>query len=369
MNRKIKALHIINGEFYAGAERVQDHLALRLPEFGVEVGFICLKPRDFPDHRLAKDSFLAKLPMRTRLDIGVVRGIARHVRERGYSLIHTHTPRAALVGSITARLTGLPMVHHVHSPTMEDTESPWRNRLNATIEKLSLLNVKQMIAVSNAMREYLLQRRFSASRIAVVYNGVPVPGAFHQRQRPEVQWVLGTVAYFRPRKGLDVLIQALYQMLQSGLNVRLRVIGGFETGAYEQEIHKLAGKLSVQSHIDWIGFSNDVLAELRKVDIFVLPSLFGEGLPMVVLEAMSVGLPVVASRVEGIPEAIRNGQEGLLVEPGDASSLALSLQAIIDASYDWSGMCRKACDRQRNHFSDVSMAQGVAELYRKLLGA
>lgn len=369
MNTKIKALHIINGEFYAGAERVQDHLALRLPEFGVKVGFICLKPRDFPRQRLARDTSLVELPMRSRFDIGVIRGVARHAREGKYSLIHTHTPRAALVGSAVARLTGLPMCHHVHSPTTEDTESPWRNRLNASVEKLSLFKVKRLIAVSNAMREHLLGRGFPSSLITVVYNGVPTSGEFQSRKKPEGKWIIGTVAYFRPRKGLDVLVRAFFQMRQSGLDVRLRVIGGFETAAYEQEIHELVERLSVQSHIDWIGFSDDVMTELRKVDIFVLPSLFGEGLPMVVLEAMSAGLPVVASRVEGIPEAIRDGEEGLLVGPGDSNALALSLQAIIDGEYDWSAMCRKAYDRQKNHFSDVSMAQGVAELYWKLLGA
>jgi glycosyltransferase involved in cell wall biosynthesis len=369
MKRKIKVLHIINGEFYAGAERVQDHLALRLPEFGVEVGFICLKPRDFPRQRLARDTPLVSLPMHSRFDIGVIRGVARHARERGYNLIHTHTSRSALVGCIAARLTGLPMCHHVHSPTTEDTENPWRNRLNAIVERLSLSKVKQLIAVSDAMREHLLGRGFPSSLITVIYNGVPTSNDFRIRKRPEDEWILGTVAYFRPRKGLDVLIRSLYQMRQSGLAVRLRVIGGFETTAYEQEIHKSVQNLTLQSHIDWIGFSNNVMAELEKMDIFVLPSLFGEGLPMVVLEAMSAGLPVVASRVEGIPEAVGDGQEGLLVEPGDSDALALSLQGIIEGRYDWSSMCSKAYDRQRNHFSDVSMAQGVADLYWKLLGA
>ena len=75
-------------------------------------------------------------------------------------------------------------------------------------------------------------------------------------------------------------------------------------------------------HITWTGFTRDVLDELRQMDLFVLPSLFGEGLPMVVLEAMAAGVPVVATRVAGIPEAIRPGQDGVLVEPGDAEDLA-----------------------------------------------
>ena len=74
---------------------------------------------------------------------------------------------------------------------------------------------------------------------------------------------------------------------------------------------------------------SDIHAELRKVDLFVLPSLFGEGLPMVVLEAMAAGLPVVASRVEGIPAAIRHGADGLLVEPGNSDDLRSAIEELI----------------------------------------
>ncbi len=364
---KIKVLHIINGEFYAGAERVQDHLALCLPLFDVEVGFVCVKPRDFPKETIASNTPILQLPMLSKIDLKVVRAIADYAKKNKYSLIHSHTPRAAFVGRPASLIAGLPMVHHIHSPTSEDTENPIRNRINAIVEKLSLVGVDRLIAVSDAMKQYLLRRGFNPKKIVVVCNGVPTIEQYSPRRNPEKEWVFGTVAYFRPRKGLDVLIKALKVLEQKNQKYRLRVIGSFETEEYRQEIVSLSESLGVMHRIDWVGFTNDVLHELEKLHLFVLPSLFGEGLPMVVLEAMSTGLPVVATRVEGIPEAVREGVDGKLVEPGDPVSLANALIGVVSSKEEWGKMCLSAYHRQKNSFSDLSMARKVAEVYRQLV--
>ena len=118
--------------------------------------------------------------------------------------------------------------------------------------------------------------------------------------------------------------------------------------------------------IHWTGFQTDVNAQLQQMDLFVLPSLFGEGLPMVVLEAMAQGVPVVASRVEGIPEAVRDGVDGLIFEPGNAKDLAEKIVSIFGDDQRWAKMSASALQRQREHLSDVSMARGVAGVYESL---
>lgn len=102
------------------------------------------------------------------------------------------------------------------------------------------------------------------------------------------------------------------------------------------------------------------------MDLFVLPSLFGEGLPMVVLEAMAQAVPVVASRVEGIPEAVRDEVDGLIFEPGDALSLASKIISIYGNNFRWKSMSDSSVKRQREKLSDISMAQGVAQVYREV---
>src|SRR5207237_5725177 len=132
-------------------------------------------------------------------------------------------------------------------------------------------------------------------------------------------WTLGAIALFRPRKGIEALLEALAVLRSRNVNVRLRAVGGFESPVYKADVLALAERLDLTEAIDWIGFTRNVNRELAKIHLFVLPSLFGEGLPMVVLEAMAAGLPVVASRVEGVPEAVVHRETGLLVEPGSVS--------------------------------------------------
>ena len=119
--------------------------------------------------------------------------------------------------------------------------------------------------------------------------------------------------------------------------------------------------------IEWTGFQTNVNEQLRKMDVFVLPSLYGEGLPMVVLESMANAIPVVASRVEGIPEAVRDEIDGLIFEPSNAGDLAEKLETLIGDNDRWSAMSQSAVERQRNELSDLSMARGVAQVYDELL--
>jgi glycosyltransferase involved in cell wall biosynthesis len=105
------------------------------------------------------------------------------------------------------------------------------------------------------------------------------------------------------------------------------------------------------------------------MDLFVLPSLFGEGLPMVVLESMAMGIPVIGTDVEGVPEAIRNGLEGRVARPGDPLDLAKSIASIIRGDDCWAAMRAAAIRRQNENFSDRAMAQGVAGVYDEVLPA
>lgn len=364
---KTRVLYIISGEFFSGAERVQDVLALRLPDYDYNVGFACLKRGKFP---ACRDSTvpLFETPMKSKFDLAPAWEIARIIKRDGYALLHTHSPRAAMIGRVVSWLTGVPMVHHIHSPTARDTEKAWGNRMNSIMERLSLTGVAQLIAVSQSLAKDLRSQGWPPQRITMVANGVPIFGPLPIRPVPGPEWVIGCVALFRPRKGVEVLIEALAKLRKTGRLVRLRAVGPFETPEYESTIKALAVRLGVNLAIDWIGFTQDINAELTKMDIFVLPSLFGEGMPMVILEAMASGVPVVASDVEGISEVLDHGRTGLVVPAGEVDSLIGALTDLMDGKYDWSSIREDAYRVQVEHFSDRSMAEGVARVYDKILG-
>lgn len=368
MAANTKILHIINGEFYAGAERVQDLLALRLPDFGFEVGFVCLKDGIFAAKRMAQSVPLHSFPMRSKFDIGLARRVAALARRDGYALIHTHTPRAALLGRPAAFLAGLPMVHHVHSPTDADTETGWRNARNALVERLSLFRARKLIAVSRSLEQYLLNKGYPRDRIAVVSNGVATQDKTLGQAGESGAMTVGMVALFRPRKGLEVLLKALALLKNEGHGLRLHAVGPFETPEYEASVRRLVDQLELAGDVHWTGFTANVGAEFPHMNIFALPSLFGEGMPMVVLEAMAVGLPVVSTRVEGIPEVVRDGQDGLLVEPNSPEALAAALRRFATGAVNPATLGDSGWQRQRALYSDVAMAQGVADVYREVLG-
>ena len=362
-----KILHLINGEHFSGAERVQDLLALQLPEFGYEVGFACLKPEKFPRVRQS-DTELFEVEMKSKFDFKIMSRLFEIVREGNFEAIHAHTPRSLLIGGFVAKRVKRPLIYHVHSPVGRDSNKKFRNKFNTFMEKRSLKRVEKMICVSNSLCNYMEELGHDKQKLAVVQNGVPVVNDLPERSAPQGTWTIGTMALFRPRKGTEVLLKAIAELKSKGLDVHLRAVGPFETPEYKTEVLHLAQSLGLAESITWTGFQKNINRELQQMDAFVLPSLYGEGLPMVVLESMACGVPVVASRVEGIPEAIRDGVDGLIFEPGSESDLADKLGSLISAPAKWPEMRANAIERQRAHLSDVSMASKNAKIYDEVLG-
>lgn len=361
-----RVLHLINGEHYSGAERVQDLLALRLPEFGFEVGFACLKPQRFESLRRSR-SPLFNVGMRNRFDWSCAARVAQIAKGAGYQLLHAHTPRSLMIARQVARKLDLPLIYHVHSPVGRDSTRSFKNRINQWTETWNLRGVDRMVCVSQSIARYMQALGHAPHKIAVVPNGVPRSAQSRIRLSKGKPWTIGTVALFRPRKGIEVLLDAIGLLEQRGVSVSLLAVGPFESPEYEREIMDRVSRLHLGDRIQWTGFCKEVNAKLLEMDAFVLPSLFGEGLPMVVLEAMAVGLPPVASRVEGIPEAVRDGVDGLIFEPSNPEDLARKLESLISGQSDWEMLSHNSQTRQRESFSDVSMARGVADIYRELL--
>ncbi len=363
-----KVVHVINGEHYSGAERVQDLLGKCLPHYGYDASFVCVKPGKFAEARADGKSPIFDLPMRHRFDLWQAKKLADLVKQEQFEVIHAHTPRTAMLAMGASYITGVPLVYHVHSPTARDSTRKWQNWMNQKIEQTSIAKATQLVCVSHSLAGHMRTLGVGEDRISVVHNGVPTVADVPQRELPFGMWTLGTVALFRPRKGLEVLLQAMAQLRERGHQVHLRAVGPFETPEYEAAIHEQVRQLKLEDAIDWVGFTRDVNAQFQKMDLFVLPSLFGEGLPMVVLEAMAAGTPVVATDVEGVTEAIVDGQSGIIARPNDAEHLAQRIEAVLTGREDWRAIRETALVEHAQSFSDEAMARGVAEVYDQILG-
>lgn len=363
--RTVRVLQVVNGEHYAGAERVSDLLAARLPAENVETGFVCVKPGRFPAERQAQSVPLWTMPMSNRFDLRPAHKLAKLLRQERFDLLHTHNPRAAMIAALAGWWAGVPLVHHVHGQTSVEMAGPSWTRANAWLERRVLRRAAAVIAVSPSVGRFL--RGLGLPQPTVIPNGVPERTNLRPKFAPRAVPILGMVALLRPRKGLEPLLEAAALLKQQGQNFKLRIIGRFETTEYEEQIQALASQLNIAELIEWRGFRSPIQPELDELDLLIFPSVLPEGMPMVVLEAMSAGVPVVGSRVAGVTDIVLNNKQGLLVEPQHPEQLARAVTRVLDDHELWRTLRENGLAHHAAKYSDTMLARQTAALYRKVL--
>ncbi len=258
-----------------------------------------------------------------------VRALAAHLREREVDLLHAHMFRAELLGARAARLAGTPaMIATVHSSRVR---SP--GDIAALVAATPLFD--HLIAPSEAIAAKLRREGRGAAEITVIPNGVDLDrfGAHRSPgQRTAIRatlgipadaFVIGVVARLEPEKGHRYLLAAWPEIARAVPNAWLAVIGdGSLTDALRAQT--LALPPAARRRVAFAGGQTDVVALTQSLDLAVLPSL-REAQGIALLEAMAARVPVVASRVGGIPETIRDGVDGVLVPPAEHDSLAAAV--------------------------------------------
>lgn len=301
----------------------------------------------------------------------VISRLAALLRQEKIDLLHAHGSRAGIPGRLAALLAGTPLrFFTAHNSIFYSGWPAWKLSAMVLAERLLAACSQQVIAVSENLRRELLEReKLPPHKVVVIHNGID-PDRFMSERRCAViegdrgdrSVVLGTVARLAPQKGLATLLRAfalLEEQLAGAFDLRLVLVGD---GPLLSELKTLARQLGIDRRVIFTGMRRDIPELLHSFDIFVLPSLT-EGLPLTVLEAMAAGLPVVASRVGGIPEAVLDGQTGFLVPPGHEAALAGKLGHLVQQP-EW--RCRMgAAGRQRvlAEFTARSMVRKTERLY------
>jgi len=324
--------------FMGGGERSTAELIRALDPGLVRPLVLVPGPGELNDHFAAAgvDTALAALPtLRTPLSPApwrAVGALALLLRRRGVAVVHAGTPRAALYAGLAGRLAGVPVVWHVRE-SLRDL--PWYDALLAGL-------ASRLVCVSAAVREARVRPlgAWAVARAVVVHNGVDT-GAL--RPDPEAraalraqlglgpeEVLLGLVGNVIARKGHDVCLEALALALESapGLPVRLLLAGRQEPEPqFAARVRALAEAPELAGRVLVTPFTADVRALYSALDALVLPTR-SEGFSRALIEAMSMGLPVVASDLPEVREAVPGPEHALLAPPGDARALAAHLLAL-----------------------------------------
>lgn len=321
----MRVSHIISPGPIAGAENVVLQGCAALLGKGHTLSLIVLTEERCPQHgeKLAAAARTRGISVRTirvdgRLDVRALIALRAALKAFDAEVVHAHGYKA-LVYAMLARpnRTRLAVTHH--GDTGHDSLARFYEALARTLYR----RVDCVFTVSNATTEALVALGVPRSKLKTVPNPVSLPppsdGASHER--PETTLLF--VGRLSEEKGLDVLLRALASA-RAPEQLNLDVAGD---GPCAARWKKLGTRLGLNGKVRWLGMRDDVADLLAGAQVLVLPSL-REGLPLAVLEAASSGVPVLASRVGGVPEAVWEGETAVLLPPGDIEAWSKALEAL-----------------------------------------
>ena len=292
-------------------------------------------------------------------DLRAARELAEALRDFGPDLLSVHTAKAGWIGRAVASWLGLPVVYTPHGWSIADRFSPWTGFAFHLAERAATKWATVIICVCQYEKELALRKRVAApDRLQVVYNGVhDIPAEFIANPATAPVRIV-SVARFEAPKDHRTLLRALATIPTR--EWQLDLVGD---GPLLPQTRALANELGIAAKVHFLGYQPDPARTLARAGIFALSSR-SEGFPRSILEAMRAGLPVVATPVGGIPEAVRDGVNGLLAT---TAGLAAALTKLIDNPELRAQLGAEARRTYETRFRFTRMAEETADIYRSLL--
>lgn len=301
--------------------------------------------------------------------VGLISRLRRQITDFKPTLVHSHLWPAAHTTSIALAGSGIPHVVHVQDTRPWLAGSTIRDRLMRALNRATLaITNPEYVAVSTRTMEYNARHLgIELNKFHVVYNGCDAAFLQHSSQSQDDgnrTVVIGTAGRFSPEKGHEILLNAVAILARKGTDIKLRIVGG---GSLRERYLQFVDREELNHVVEIGSVTHDMLNFYRSLDVFVLPSLGCEGLPLTILEAMGSALPVIATDVAGSAEVIRDGVDGLIVAPGDALALADAIGSLCADSTLRQAMGKKAAQRVSENFTDRAMVDGVYAVYTRIL--
>lgn len=367
----MKVLHVIDSGGLYGAEVMLLNLAAEQAAMGLEpviasIGDPLCGEKPLEAEAMRRGLRVERFRMRPGPNIAGAFRVLRFAWREQCDVIHSHGYKGnILFGFMPRALRRLPMVTTLHGWTW--TGGMDRMGLYEWLDRLSLRFVDAVVMVNDTMR-----RKIDLPGIHVVPNGIPLAGEAERPATPLDPRIvefcrggitLGAIGRLSPEKGFDILLDAVREVAEHHPDIRLVILGeGESRGGLEAKIRELG----LTERVLLPGYVPDANRYLPLFRVFVLSSLT-EGLPMVILEAMQAGVPIVATRVGGVPEVLGEGAAGKLVPVSDVNRLADGINQLIIDRYLSAVMTSAAKHSLKDKYSASIMALKYCEIYCGLI--
>lgn len=365
-------LHVADSAGWAGGEtwlvRVASVLDRRF-----RLAVVVPEPGPLVDRLRALDVPVYEAPIAARVvNPAAFAKLVRIFRQAAPAIVQSHGARSNVYVRVAARVARVPaVVSTVHNSLYDYPVGALRRRAYVAAEVATSPLADRIVAVSGAIARDLVERYgLPPAKVTVVRNGIDADrfaaSATDARGRlglAAADRVVAVAARMTEQKGHAQLIDALPSIAAAVPDVRCVFAGD---GPLRHALEERARRRGVDGRCRFLGARDDVPDILVSADVVALPSR-SEGLPFVVLEAMAVGRPVVATAVGGTPEAVDDGRTGLLVPPGDVAALATAVVRLLGDPAEAQRMGARGAERVRRDFTLAGMVDALAEVYDGVL--
>lgn len=374
----MKILHVIDSGGLYGAEvmllnLMSEQVAMGLEPIMASIGDPGTTEKPLETEAIRRGLSVKVFRMRPGPNLWGALKVLRFARSELVDLLHSHGYKGnILFGLMPRMLRRIPMIATVHGWTWTGGIS--RMGFYEWLDSVSLRYIDRVVLVNEAMREHPRLKRQANISLAVVNNGIPGE-TFSEadREGDEInrkildfcreKLTIGAIGRLSPEKGFDLLLEAVAGLVAEGEDVQLLLLG---EGGLRRSLEEKAQKFGLEKRVFMPGYVNNARNYLPFIQLYAMPSLT-EGLPIVLLEAMQAGVPIVASKVGGIPNVLGNGQAGLLIAPGNVASLKDGLREVIRNSEAARQRALVAQQRAHSQYSSQIMATKYLEIYEQVV--
>ena len=374
-DKKIRVCHLISGDLWAGAEaQICILLSQLVKEKHVENFALIYNQGKLAEELKRLNLSLHILDEKENDPVNLFIKTYCWLKRQHIDLVHTHRYKENIIGSLAARMGG---IHHVVR-TYHGMPEPFGGFKNIKYKFYILLDylvskllVQQIITVSFEIKKKLSQR-LGEKKITSIPNSVNLDSLRIEESPQRVREILGldddckiigSAGRLVPIKGYRVFLKAAQLIKQNESKVKFLIVGD---GPEKPNLEKLADELKISGDFLFPGYREDILDIINAMDLFVLSS-FHEGIPMVLLEAMGLEKPIVATKVGGIPQVVTDQISGALVKPNDPEDLAKKCLHLLRNREVREKMGSEAKRRIEESFTAERMAQSVSEIYKSIV--